>query len=148
MMDSILALTPWHWLILGLVLFAAEALGAGGFLLGMAVASLLTSIVSWFGLSWQWQIILFAVQSLVFSVAYWKFFRSFNLQRENTQPVNEKMTALVGKTGVLVKVTGRANGKVQLGDTLWDCSFAADLQEGDKIVVTSYQGMTVVVEAL
>ncbi len=148
MMDLIFTLTPWHWLILGLVLFGAEALGAGGFLLGMAVASLLTSIVSWFGMSWQWQVVLFAVQSVVFSVAYWKLFHRFNMARENTQPINEKMAALVGKSGELVRLTGNKNGKVQLGDTLWDCVFETDIQEGDKIVVTSYQGMTVVVEAL
>ena len=38
-------LSQWHWFIFGLFLLMGEALGASGFLLGTAIASLLMGVL-------------------------------------------------------------------------------------------------------
>lgn len=147
-MDTIMTLTPWHWLILGMVLFALETLGSGGFLLGIALASVTTSIVTWLGFNWHIQLISFALLSVAFSIAYWKYFKSFNLDRPGNPVINEKMESLKGKTGKVVRSDGEAGGKVQIGDTLWEFRSSEIFSEGDRIIVESYEEMTLHVKAL
>ncbi len=141
-------LTPWHWLILGMILFAIETLGAGGFLLGVALSSIVTSLVSWLGLEWQTQLIVFAILSVIFSLAYWKYFKHFNDDREGSPVVNEKMESLRGKTGVVVKSHGEIGGKMQIGDTLWEYRSSAALTDGERVIVESYEEMTLLVRAI
>ena len=76
-------LSQWHWFIFGLLLLIGEALGASGFLLGTAVASLLMGVIVWLasslldgGLGWQAQVLMGALLSVTFSILYWRFFSS------------------------------------------------------------------------
>ena len=67
-------LTHWHWLGLGFVLLAIEVLGSVGFLLWTGIAALevgLLLLVWPFG--WQAQLLLFAVQSLLTTWAWWRW---------------------------------------------------------------------------
>ena len=72
-MEFITSLQPWHWIILSLMLFGAEALGASGFLIGAGIAALglglLTLVVD--GLSWELQATLFAVTAVACSIIVW-----------------------------------------------------------------------------
>ncbi|MFL0804709.1 MAG: NfeD family protein [Agarilytica sp.] len=137
-----MALTPWHWLILGAVLFAVEILGTGGFLLGVAVAAAVTSIIAWLGFGWQFQVISFAVLSIGFSFAYWKLFKNFNLERAEPVVINEKMESLIGAVGKVVSVVSPLTGKVQIGDTLWEFKSTEPVEEGGFVQVDSHNGMT------
>ncbi len=141
-MEILMTLTPWHWLILGVVLFAVEILGTGGFLLGVAAASAVTSIVSWIGFDWQFQLVSFAVLSIGFSFAYWKFFKHFNLERAEPVVINEKMESLVGSIGKVVSVVSPLTGKVQIGDTLWEFKSDGPVEEGGFVLVNAHDGMT------
>ncbi len=144
-MEILMTLTPWHWLILGVVLFAVESLGAGGFLLGVVAASAVTSIVSWLGFDWQFQVVSFAVLSIGFSFAYWKFLKNFNLERTEPVVINEKMESLIGSVGKVVNIVSPLTGKVQIGDTLWEFKSSEPVEEGGFVLVEAYNGMTLVV---
>ena len=47
-MEAELTIQAWHWLVLGLVLLTAEALGAGGFVIGLAIAAFVQSLLIFF----------------------------------------------------------------------------------------------------
>ncbi|MFL0798831.1 MAG: NfeD family protein [Agarilytica sp.] len=141
-MDILMSLSPWHWLILGVVLFAVEILGTGGFLLGVAAASAVTSVVAWLGFDWQFQVISFAVLSIGFSFAYWKFFKNFNLERSEPVVINEKMESLIGAVGKVVSVVSPLTGKVQIADTLWEFKSTEPVEEGGFVQVEAHNGMT------
>ena len=47
-MELFIEINAYHWFALGLVLFAAEALGAAGFLLGAAAAAIVIGVLSLF----------------------------------------------------------------------------------------------------
>ena len=67
-------LTHWHWLGLGFVLLAIEVMGSVGFLLWTGIAALevgLLLLVWPFG--WQAQLLLFALQSLLTTWAWWRW---------------------------------------------------------------------------
>ncbi|MFL0809916.1 MAG: NfeD family protein [Agarilytica sp.] len=141
-MELVMTLTHWHWLTLGLLLFAAETLGTGGFLLGVAVASVATSVCAWLGLSWQVQVIAFAVMSITFSFAYWRYFKDFNLKREKGDIViNEKSESLKGKSGKVLNSEDEYHGKLSIGDTLWEYKSESPVKVGDSVVVKSAEGM-------
>lgn len=139
-------LTAWHWLSLGLILFALEALGVGGFLIGVALAALSTALLAWLGVSWQLQLMVFAVLACVFSVAYWKFFKNFNLRRDDQNVhINEKLESLCGKRGEVLLCTTEHSGKLKMGDTLWEFESGDVLVPADKVRVDSYRGMVLLV---
>lgn len=149
-MEQLIAtIQPWHWLVLGILLLVAETLGAGGFLIGIAIAALAQSIitVSFENLSWDFQLLLFGINSLVFTVIYWKFFRKFN-QKTDAPAINDRAAQLVGRQLLLEQPLTNGTGKVLIGDTFWRATADRELPAGTKIEIVSSQGMNLVVRAV
>ena len=146
-MDFLTSLQPWHWLIVGFLFLGLEALGSGGFLLGSALGGLLLALVLWLapGMSWGAQLILFGVSSLVFTVAYWKFFRKVNEQTDRAQ-LNDRAGQLVGRVVDLQDTLKHGQGRVQIGDTLWKVQASETIEAGSQVVVVGTDGMTLLVE--
>lgn len=149
-MDMLDSLQSWHWLILMFLLLGAETLGIGGFLLGSAAAALLVGVVKWLlpELGWAGQLVVFAVGSLVFSVAYWKFFKKMN--DSNDYPnLNNRASQLIGQYFQLDQNVLNGQGKAQVGDTLWavQTNCKRDLAKGTTVVVVGCQGMTLMIES-
>lgn len=139
MMEFLTSLSAWHWFVLGGLLLIAEAVGAGGFLLGMFVAALVTGIATYLGLSWQWQFIVFAVLSVLFSAYYWHRFRKFN-QRTDRPGLNDRTASQVGRYGVVVVDEVSGSVKAKLGDTLWAMDCEEPCENGDRIQVVAVEG--------
>lgn len=128
-------LTHWHWLILALVLFGSEMIGAGGMLLGAMLAALLLSAVNYFTpLAWQYQLILFSLMAIVFSLSYWKFFKKFNQQSDRPE-LNNRVAQLIGHRMTLSTAID-FQGRVQIGDTFWKVKSDTSLAPGTQVEVT------------
>ncbi len=147
-METLQQLSAWHWLILAALLFAVETMGGGGFLLGVAAAAIVASLLAWSDVAWQYQLLGFGTLSFVFSVLYWRYFRGFNLARQNDTVINQKLETLIGKTGVILQAKSDNTGKVKLGDTLWECRSETTLNQDDQVVVEGYSGMLLLVKPL
>ena len=146
-MEFFQALQAWHWLILGLVLLAAEALGAGGFVLGAAIAALLqAALVALIpDMSWQMQLTIYAFTAVILSVLYWKLFRSYNEKSDNEQ-INDRASQMIGRRISLPEDLASGQGKIQFGDTLWRVSAQQPLQQGDLVEVKATQEMVLLIE--
>jgi membrane protein implicated in regulation of membrane protease activity len=142
MIEQLEALSYWHWVIFGLLLFAGEALGAAGFLIGLAVAAfgigalLATGLVHY----WQIQFLLFALLSVVASVVFWKFFRGQNT-KDDAVNINNRAAQLIGRKLTLQADVDNGQGKIQIGDTLWKVEAENDLKAGMLIEVYASEGM-------
>ncbi|GAA4648804.1 NfeD family protein [Kistimonas scapharcae] len=136
------SLQPWHWLILSLVLFALEALGASGFLIGAGIASALMALLLWLfpSLDWGVQLMLFGVGTLAMTVAWWKVFRRYNEQTDHPE-LNNRAVQMVGRVIVLEQPVSNGQGRIQIGDTFWKVRSEADLEAGTTVVVSGYDGM-------
>ncbi len=146
-MEFLSSLQSWHWLALGLLILILEMLGAGGFLLGLGVASLSLALVTAIfpDLAWYWQFIGFALLSVVFTLVYWKKFRKFNEQTE--QPMlNERVQRLIGRRVSLITPLTNGSGKVQIEDALWSVVCEQDLEQGSIVTIVSAEGATLHVE--
>ena len=146
-MDFLNTLQPWHWLIVAFLCLGLEALGAGGFLLGSAAAAFLMAAVLWLlpETSWAWQLVWFAVGSLIFTVAYWKFFRQVNEKSDYPQ-LNQRAAQLIGRVVILENVLPGGQGKIQIGDTLWSVKASGQLEKGCSVIITGSEGMTLLID--
>lgn len=147
-MDQLLLL-PWHWVVLGILLLIAEAMGAGGFLIGLAVAAFLQSVItfSFDAMSWDTQLMVFAFNAIVFTVIYWKFFRNFN-EKTDSPEINNRAAHLIGRTVKIEEPIVHGEGRVQIGDSLWKIRCEQELPAGTTIRVASTEGMVLFVERL
>ena len=148
--DIIFPLTPYHWLVLGLLLLIAEALGAAGFLLGAAVAAFAVGeallVVDF---HWQWQLGGFAILAVVCTALYWRRFRGFNRKRTDHELLNKRAAQLIGRRITLDAPLRNGMGKLRIGDTLWSVrTDASDLEPEAVVEVVGAEGMTLLVEPL
>ncbi len=136
------SLQPWHWLILSLVLFALEALGASGFLIGVGIASALMALALWLvpSLDWGVQLMLFGIGALAMTVAWWKVFRRYNEQTDHPE-LNNRAVQMVGRVIILEQPVLNGQGRIQIGDTFWKVRSETDLAAGTTVVVSGCDGM-------
>ena len=141
-MEWLFELSAYHWLVLGLLLLGAEALGAAGFLLGAGIAALATGVVVFIApeLSASLQLILFSVSALVASYLYIGVFRQ--AQDEAGAPeLNQRAAALIGHRFELTDALTDGTGSVQIGDTYWHVSAETELSSGTRVEVVAAEPM-------
>ncbi|MDX2422920.1 MAG: NfeD family protein [Amphritea sp.] len=149
MADWFNTLTQWHWLILGVLLLILEMLGASGFLIGLAVASLALAGAVALGVveSWSYQLLLFALLGIAFTILYWRVFRTFNSQ--TVEPLlNDRAAQLIGRKFVLEQNLENGQGRVQVGDTLWKAEAETTLTAGTKVEIYASEGMVIKIRPL
>lgn len=142
-------ITTWHWLTLAVGLLILEALGAGGFLLGISVAALVLSGVvamEWVD-SWQYQLLWFSLLAVIFTLLYWKIFRGFN--DRSTEPLlNDRAAQLIGRRLILEETLIGGQGRIKVGDTLWKAEAESELDAGTCVEIFESEGMTLKIRAL
>ena len=146
-MDWIATIPPWQWLVLGIILLTLETLGIGGFFIGIALASVVQSIIvfAFPGIGWSFQLFIFAVNSLVFTFLYWKVFKPFN-NRTDQPSINDRAAQMIGRRVQINEDIPHGEGKVQIGDTYWRVRAEEGLVAGDSVTVTGSDGMLLLVE--
>ena len=130
----------WHWLILALVLAGIEMLTPGFFAIWLGGAALLTGIILLVGpeMSWEGQLILFAVLAAVSVLAWYRLGRRVRIATEDAT-LNRRGDALVGRTGDLVEPIVNGRGKVKIDDSVWRAE-GHDAPLGTRMIVTGVQG--------
>jgi hypothetical protein len=148
-MEMALNMTYSHWLILAMILLALEVFGAGGFLIGMAIAGMVLSLVTWLlpGLDWQPQLVAFALISVAATYIYWRKFKRFN-ERTDQPELNHKTSQFVGRKFVLQQALVGGMGKQQIGDTFWKIKAEGDLAEGCLVEVYDAVGSELLVKSV
>jgi membrane protein implicated in regulation of membrane protease activity len=140
-MDRILfELGPWNWMVLGFVLLVMEIVLPGVFLLWIGIAALIVgaiSLVVWDAGFWTWQaqVLLFLVLSLLSAYAGKKLVGSSRKDDSDQPLLNRRGVQLIGRTATLTEPISNGRGRVRLGDTLWRVS-GPDLPAGAQVRVT------------
>lgn len=147
-MEWLTDINAYHWLALGLILFAAEALGAAGFLLGTAAAALVVGILALVlpELGIAAELALFAVIAVTASALYIKVFR--DEQAASPDQLNHRAAHLIGTEFELTRDLPGGDGRVQIGDTFWQVHATESLPKGARVRVTGADAMHLEVAAL
>ena len=136
------------WAAFALLLFAAEALAPGAFMLwlGLAAAAVfLIVLLSPVEIPVLAQAAAFVVLGFASIQVYRKWFRGH--ERQSDQPaLNRRTAALVGRVVSLERAIVDGRGRVQIADAYWEVS-GPDLPEGAAVRIVGGDAMTLQVEA-
>ena len=135
------------WGVAALLLFAAEALAPGAFMLwlGFAAVIVFLGVLLVPGTTLLTQAVAFVVLSVISIQVYRTWFRG--KQRASDQPLlNRRVAQLVGRVVPLERGIVNGRGRVQIADALWDV-VGPELPAGAPVRIVGADGMTLRVEA-
>ena len=135
------------WAAVALLLFAAEALAPGAFMLwlGFAAVVVFVAVLLLPGIPLLAQVAAFIVLSFVSIQLYRKWFRG--KEPKSDQPaLNRRTAALVGRVVRLDRAIVDGRGRVQIADAFWDVS-GPELPAGASVRIVGADAMTLQVEA-
>ncbi len=147
-MESIfLHLEFWHWLTLAVVLIILEMFSPGVFFIWLGIAAACVGIVLYVrpDLSWQIQLIVYAVLSIV-SIISWRLTRVFFPLEESEVPhLNRRADQYVGRTFTLIEPIVNGVGKIRVDDSTWRVQ-GEEAPAGSQVKVTGVDGIVFEVE--
>ncbi|WP_339544179.1 NfeD family protein [Pseudomonas sp. RA_35y_Pfl2_P32] len=139
-------LSFWDWLALGTVLLILEVFGAGGYLLWIGLAAAAVGVLTFVlpDLSWELQLLLFGLLSILTALYWWH--RQRSAVRASDQPnLNLRGQELIGKVFVVHQAIVDGRGKVKVADGVW-MARGPDTPAGAKVRVVGLEGVVILVE--
>ncbi len=135
------------WAAFALLLFAAEAMAPGAFMLwlGFAAAAVFLAVLLLpLEIPLLAQVAAFVVLSFVSIQVYRRWFRG--RERPSDQPaLNRRTAALVGRVVLLERGIADGRGRVQIADAYWDVT-GPELPAGSQVRIVGGDAMTLQVE--
>jgi membrane protein implicated in regulation of membrane protease activity len=134
------------WAAIALLLFAAEAVAPGAFMLwmGFAAVAVFLGVLLIPGIPLLAQVAAFVVLSFVSIQVYRKWFRAH--ARQSDKPLlNRRAEQLIGLVAPLDQAIVGGRGRVKLGDAYWVVQ-GPDLAAGTAVRVIAVDGMTLKVQ--
>jgi membrane protein implicated in regulation of membrane protease activity len=139
MMDILSNLGNWIWPILGILLMGLETLAPGVFLLWFGIAAIIVGILLFFiALSWQGQLLTFAVLSAAM-VPLWRRFGRPSTTKTDKPFLNRRSQSLVGRVLTLEKPIVDGIGTVRIDDTIWRVE-GPDAPAGSRVKIEQADG--------
>lgn len=135
------------WAAVALLLFAAEAMVPGAFMLwlGFAAVVVFLGVLLVPGIPLLAQAAAFIVLGFVSIQVYRRWFRG--RETPSDQPaLNRRTAALVGRVVPLERAIADGRGRVQIADAYWEVT-GPQLPAGTQVRVTGAEGMILQVEA-
>lgn len=134
-------LTHVHWMILATVLFAAEFVFPGGYLIWASVGAAIIGLVAWFipAMNSTFQVFDFALLTVPTLIA-WHGFRTRRPKARVMEVAHE-----TPRETVLVTAIVDGLGKVRVGDALWPVT-GPDTPAGVTVRIVGKQGSVLIVE--
>ena len=141
----------WHWLAFGVLVMLVEVLVPGVIFLWLGIAAVVAGLVlaAIPSMSWEIQVVLFAVLSVV-SIFLGRRIVSARQAPTDHPTLNQRGRNLLGTHYTLDTATSGGRGRVRIGDTVWRFTVrpaGTELAQGTRITVVDVDGTTLVVEA-
>jgi membrane protein implicated in regulation of membrane protease activity len=135
----------WAWLTLGLLLAALEMLVPGVYLIWIAVAALLTGVLTLlFDFSLPLQALQFVFIALIAVFSARHILRDTAI--ESADPLmNQRGARMIGQQAQVVSAIAHGEGRVRLGDSEW-IAHGPEAAVGDFVRVTGTDGAILMVE--
>jgi inner membrane protein len=139
------SLGVWNWFILGVVLFILETMVPGVHFLWFGLAAVVVGVLAFAtGFAWQWQVLAFALIS-VLTVFWVRKYARPDRAISDLPDLNVRGQQYVGRSLVVEQPLQNGRGKVRVGDTLWAVE-GPDAPAGARVTVTGARGTVLVVE--
>ena len=134
------------WAAMAMLLFAAEALAPGAFMLWLGFAAVVVFVAVWVipGIPLVAQAAAFVVLSFMSIQVYRTWFRG--QEKDSDKPtLNRRTAALVGRVVPLERAIIDGRGRVQIADAYWEVT-GPDLPAGTHVRISGGDAMSLQVE--
>jgi inner membrane protein len=144
-MELLLSLGPWNWFILAVVLLVLETVIPGVHFLWFGIAAVIIGLLAFAtDLAWQWQVLAFALLS-VLTVFWVRKYARPDMAISDQPDLNVRGQQYIGRSVVVEQAIQNGRGKVRVGDTLWAAE-GPDATAGSRVTVIGTKGTVLVVE--
>lgn len=136
----------WHWWVLAVIFVVLEVFSPAAFFLWLGFAAGIVGLVVMLmpDLSWEIQLTLFAVFSVISTVVGRRYF-FFHLQSSDHPRLNRRGEQYIGRVFTLGQPIVNGLGKIKVDDTTWKIS-GEDCDAGMQVRVTGVDGVVLKVE--
>ncbi len=146
-MFGIEAISFWHWWILAAVLLILEVFSPAAFFIWIGLAAGLVGVLLWvFGLSWQMQLLLFGVLSVVCVVLGRAWFKRHPIATDKPN-LNRRGQDLIGRVFDVEQAISNGSGRIRVGDSTWKAN-GPDVAVGKKVKVVGINSAVLQVEPI
>jgi len=137
----------WIWIAAAVILAIGELLTVGFFLLPFAVGAVAAAALAFAGVPVAWQIITFAVVSLVFLGILQRFAKR---DQDTGETVKAGGDRYVGRSAIVLQTVRPydTSGMVKVGTEEWKATVDGDIEipAGSRVTVTEVRGTRLVVQ--
>lgn len=137
---SQLWLNQWAWFLAAILLLVLETVAPGVIFLWMAIAAGAVGLIDLIfpGLSWEVQVVIFAILSVI-SVIVGRRYIASNPVASEDEMLNRRGEQHIGKTYQVVEAIVGGAGRIKVGDSIWAAE-GPDAAAGDMVRVTDVEG--------
>lgn len=147
MSEFIWGLGTWNWFFLGIILFVLETLMPGVYLLWFGLAAFIVGLIALgIDFSWQWQVILFGVVSMLTVLAVRRFAKP-DVASSDQPDLNIRGQQYVGRIVTVETAIQSGRGRVRAGDSVWSAE-GPDMPIGAQARVTAVHGTVLKLEPI
>jgi membrane protein implicated in regulation of membrane protease activity len=138
--------TYWHWWVLGIVLVILEIFSPAAFFLWLGIAAGLVGglLLILPSLTWEWQLLAFAVFSVA-SVAAGRGYLQRHPIKTDQPTLNRRGEQYIGREFTLDAPIVNGNGKIRVDDTTWKIR-GPECPAGTQVRVTGVDGVVLLVQ--
>jgi hypothetical protein len=135
------SLAFWHWLVLGVGLAIIEVFTPGAFFLWLGISAGIVGVVLWLipGMSWEWQVLFFAILSIASVVIARRYLTAHPLETDLPN-LNQRGHQYVGRMFTLEEPVINGQGKIQVDDSTWKIH-CDDCETGTKVIIDGVDGV-------
>lgn len=134
----------WIWIVAGLLLAALEIIVPGVYLIWLAVAALLTGVLTFvFDPGIPLQIVNFVFIALITAFSARRILRDRPIFSSDPL-MNNRGGRLVGETALVVQDFEGGTGRVKVGDSEW-LARGVDMTAGERVRITGHEGAILLV---
>ena len=135
------SLAFWHWLVLGVALAIIEIFAPGVFFLWLGISAGIVGVALWLipGISWEWQVLTFAILSIASVVIARRYLTAHPLETDLPN-LNQRGHQYVGRVFTLEEPVINGQGKIQVDDSTWKIH-CDDCETGTKVVIDGVDGV-------
>lgn len=146
MMEFFAQLDYWHWLILAVILIGLEILSPGVFFIWMGLAAIVVAVVLYIDpqLSWEAQLMIFAVLSIANILAARAYFKRHPIETDQPR-LNRRGEQYIGRIFSLEDAMINGEGKVRVDDSTWKVR-GPNCRAGETVRVIGVDGVVLLIE--
>jgi membrane protein implicated in regulation of membrane protease activity len=136
----------WTWWVVAGIFLLLELAFPGMFFIWLGFAAVGVGFIGFLiALTWQIQLVLFAILSIVLVLAARPWFRRKELAGSDRPNLNRRMHAFVGRSFVLEQPIANGRGRLSIEGTWWEIQ-GPDQPKGEWVKVKRVEDMRLIVE--